>query len=107
MSAARDLLLAFSEWLDAQGLHIVPEGDERTHEDLANWYLALRSLSPGGEPLTKVWLIYETDGTSISAHPKLIGVTLTQEEAERQVEVPEGSWFSRSASPVTVLGTSA
>lgn len=50
MSHSKNLLLAFSEWLDTQGLHIVPEGDERTHEDLASLYLTFRSLTPAGDP---------------------------------------------------------
>lgn len=50
VSYSRNLLLAFSEWLDSQGLHIVPDGDERTHEDLADLYLATRALSPAGDP---------------------------------------------------------
>lgn len=44
-----DTLLAFSEWLDGQGLLVndgVPDDDTRTHEDLAVAFLAWWAENP-------------------------------------------------------------
>ena len=35
----KDTLLAFSEWLDTEGIVVYHEGDERTHDDLAREFI--------------------------------------------------------------------
>lgn len=46
---AHDVLLAFSEWLDGEGIAIVPPDDERTHDDLAGLFAAANHGTPIGE----------------------------------------------------------
>ena len=55
----QDTLLAFSEWLDGEGLMKTPKGkDKRTHEDLAREFIEewestdTRATLAGREPIT-------------------------------------------------------
>ena len=47
--SAKDLLVAFSEYLDGEGLAVTPANDDRTHDDLARLFLASMEGTPLGQ----------------------------------------------------------